>query len=470
MSSIVGPSDRTGLPEPAPQAANEAQPPATSAAPADPGAAESAYAAHVSDPAAAAVQARAIDAAAARPLSSVLARLYDSPEAARRVASDSQLDLGAIDFSGSARDIWKSTLGEAQRSRKLGDLVTTARGDFPAVEDLARWAAGAPAGPLVDPTPRAAAPAPRDAAEQRGERVLVRALADLYPEPDGARMAASDAGLDGTQIDFSGSALARWSAVVRHAESTGALGTLVESCAYEAPDRAELRAFREGGLAKLGAPPFTDRIPSPDAVRPPPALGADERRGERVLVRAFADLYPDSTKARRVASDAGLDPAEIDFSGSSLDAWSAVVQHAQSTGTLGALVESCASDGHREELEAFRAGGLAKLGASPRADSLRLPDAERRTLAARLAKPEEVASLSRALVEAMPDARRAASAGAASGLDPARFPPETSASDCWQRVVAEAQARGRLVDLVEVVATDDPGLLAVNRWRAAGPR
>jgi len=55
------------------------------------------------------------------------------------------------------------------------------------------------------------------------------------------------------------------------------------------------------------------------------------------LRNVLAELYPDRASARRTVDDAGLNDAQIDFTGSTIDTWHAILRKAEHTNKLDAL-------------------------------------------------------------------------------------------------------------------------------------
>ena len=67
----------------------------------------------------------------ARTLRVALARLYPDVRNARRVARDAGLDVGRIDFAGSAADVWFYVIGEAEKARRVDALLAVVRDEYP---------------------------------------------------------------------------------------------------------------------------------------------------------------------------------------------------------------------------------------------------------------------------------------------------------------------------------------------------
>lgn len=61
----------------------------------------------------------------------VLASLFPSASRVRIVAVDAGLELRAINFNGSAEEVWASVLDEADRQNRRGALLAVARGEYP---------------------------------------------------------------------------------------------------------------------------------------------------------------------------------------------------------------------------------------------------------------------------------------------------------------------------------------------------
>lgn len=71
----------------------------------------------------------------------------------------------------------------------------------------------------------------------------------------------------------------------------------------------------------------------------------------------LAYLYSDETSAKRIASDAGIDPRRIDFSGKANDIWQSIVAEAEKSGKLQDLLSIAhaeyADNIQLDKLEAF---------------------------------------------------------------------------------------------------------------------
>jgi hypothetical protein len=92
---------------------------------------------------------------------------------------------------------------------------------------------------------------------------LVDALAELYPEPADARAMIRFAGLDESQIEFSGKADTTWSSVVREAELQGRTPDLLARAQAQYPNYAPLTAAGQAYTSWAA----TGR-PGPSPVRP----------------------------------------------------------------------------------------------------------------------------------------------------------------------------------------------------------
>src|SRR5688572_11223239 len=69
-------------------------------------------------------------------LRKVLARLYPRRDAATTLCEDAGLAVGAIDFDGSADDMWSKILRYARPRHEIEALIEAALADNPSNEDL----------------------------------------------------------------------------------------------------------------------------------------------------------------------------------------------------------------------------------------------------------------------------------------------------------------------------------------------
>jgi hypothetical protein len=82
---------------------------------------------------------------------------------------------------------------------------------------------------------------------------LATVLAHLYEDEASARIVVAQAGLDPAYIDFSGSAMARWSRILAYAESLRRVEGLLQVATKDYPENASLIEAQKAYLAQAGA-------------------------------------------------------------------------------------------------------------------------------------------------------------------------------------------------------------------------
>jgi hypothetical protein len=90
-----------------------------------------------------------------------------------------------------------------------------------------------------------------------------------------------------------------------------------------------------------------------------------------ISVRAvLASLYPSASDARLVASDAGLDPSQIEFSNKSINTWFSIIEYANARDKVGAVVARARQDFPENEQLLHALDGAAAAPAIPDAYDL----------------------------------------------------------------------------------------------------
>lgn len=132
--------------------------------------------------------------------------------------------------------------------------------------------------------------------------------------------------------------------LIRWARSRGRLAELVTAALAENPTNPELQRF--ASLLGLGAGSTADAPTAagahvPPAASPRPPVALDEAQLARELRNVLASLYPSGIDATRVASDAGISRARVEFGGSAQTVWFNLIDEARKSGSLHALVRVC---------------------------------------------------------------------------------------------------------------------------------
>lgn len=204
-----------------------------------------------------------------------------------------------------------------------------------------------PEPPLHAPaaSPPAAAPPPPAATDaltltNAQLEALVKALLAAFPSPP------SLSRLTRFKLDLNLSAVATGNlhdqtfALVEWAETNGRLRDLIVGARDQNPGNPTLAAFaRSVGVDVPDAPP------SPLNVTPPPVtLTSDPAAISRELRAVLASLYDDPRDAIRLATDAGISRARVDFSGPAQIVWFNLLEEASRSSRVTALIEAARSE------------------------------------------------------------------------------------------------------------------------------
>lgn len=268
-------------------------------------------------------------------LTTALAVLYSDTDDQERVTYYVGLDQAQIDFNHSASTVWSTIIAEADAFGVLETLIWIAQSEYPDNPELASamalWRAVLP-NQLEPPYP---AQRPEISEKLLAHRQLLKNLtevfAKLYDDPSSQRRVIADAGLNATLIQLSGSAIVVWYHAFAEADRRGQVDALLDVARREYPGNPELNAVAQAWLARNADGEMEKPPPEPEPQDP----NARQQR----LIEALANLYLDNASQRRIADDAGLNRAQINFTGSAVSVWSRILNEATKQNKIKSLIE-----------------------------------------------------------------------------------------------------------------------------------
>lgn len=189
------------------------------------------------------------------------------------------------------------------------------------------------------------------------KKELVDALVHAFPSHQSLdRMTVFQLELNLSSVVPSGSTLPDAAfALVRWAEAEGKVRTLITAAVTTNPGNPRLAAFASS--VGIGAAPSTTPAVPPAAVVYAPT--SDPSAIARELRAVLAGLYSTPQDAMRLASDAGVTRARVDFAGPMQTVWFNLLEEATKSGRTVALIRAARGDYPQnpalERLERFSA-------------------------------------------------------------------------------------------------------------------
>jgi len=171
---------------------------------------------------------------------------------------------------------------------------------------------------------------------------LVRALMSAFPTAQSlGRLSRYRLGLNlATVASSQGNLHDQSFALVEWAEAQGRVHDLLLGALAENPGNPTLAAFASSLGVSAPAPVPSSEPPVPVVMAP----GGDPAAILRELRATLVGLYGDPRDAMRLAADAGISRSRVDFSGPAQPVWFSLLEEAERSGRVGALLHAARQD------------------------------------------------------------------------------------------------------------------------------
>jgi hypothetical protein len=239
-------------------------------------------------------------------LRNLLIKLYPNMYDARRVADDAQINTKKIDFEAPSIDRWQMILDEAYRDYKLESLAWVALEHHPQNNELKSVLRQLGLAFDSDWNPKYLAD-------------LSDILAAFYPTRIDARRIVDDAEISSHRIDFTGSTIKRWRAIIEETQRQDKLELLVQTVLREYGSNERLMRVSIDLGIKFDQ--LSVKIPMLTELR-----------------NAFVALYQEIDKIRQILDKARLNLSISDDDGSLINIWYKIVKEAHDKQQLSDLV------------------------------------------------------------------------------------------------------------------------------------